>query len=46
MISFGLLRFWHYLSLVATVTILLVLARYYGRSFFSDGKGDPPNESG
>ena len=46
MVSFTLLRIWHYLSLVVAVASLLVLMQYYCRSFFSRSKGDSTDESG
>lgn len=45
MVSLTLLRIWHYLAMVATVAILLILLQYYGRSWFLKQKVDRSNES-
>ena len=46
MVSLELLKCWHYLSLIATVTILGVLGQHYARSWFSSQKGESSDESG
>ena len=45
MIPIELLQAWHYLSLVATVTILGVLGKYYCRAWFVARKGKSSDES-
>ena len=45
MIPIELLQAWHYLSLVATVTILGVLGNYYCRAWFFARKGKSSDES-
>lgn len=45
MVWLELLACWHYLSLVATVTILGVLGQHYVRAWFFSQKGESSDES-
>ena len=44
MVSLSFLRIWHYLSLVVTVMIGVVLLYHYGKTWFFEKKAETADE--